>query len=59
MISRLMLSLRKAADEQQGGWALGGLSATDTALQSGMLFQSLEGRTERDDGIPLEIFPGP
>lgn len=48
MISRVMLSLRKAADEQQNGWSLAVTNGTGAGLE----FFQPQGDV-KEDGIPL------
>ena len=57
MISRLMISLKKAAGSQLG-WSFAGPAPTDNNLQSAKFFHSPEGTNERDDGILLDTYSG-
>ena len=58
MISRLMLSLKKAAGTQQTGWSLGepSVSAMGSNFQSIKFFHSREGTNGKEDGIPLDTY---
>ena len=57
MISRIMLSLRKAADSRQQDWSLL-MPPTESDIPRGvMISRSQRGTNEREDGIPLETFP--
>jgi hypothetical protein len=51
MISRIMLSLRKAADEQQNGWSLAVTSRTGANLE---FTRQRGGSDSKEDDIPLE-----
>ena len=55
MISRLMLSLKKAADSQQG-WSLGEPTLNGSKLQSIRFFNSRKGTNGREDDITLDTF---
>lgn len=58
MISRIMLSLRKAAHFQDKGWSLGELS-TGTRTDTNISFSRPRGDTsEREGDIPLDALPG-
>ena len=55
MISRIMLSLKKAAGSHQEGWSLGGTTADATNFQSIKFFRPADGANgETDDDIPLD-----
>jgi len=57
MISRIMLSLRKAADSRQGDWSLL-TTPTGSDLPRGvMIFRTRKGTNEREGDIPLDTFP--
>ena len=54
MISRIMLSLRKAADSQhQKGWSLGGPSD----FQSKMFSRPQRDPSEEEPGMQLVVYP--
>ncbi|KAF9789637.1 hypothetical protein BJ322DRAFT_1178256 [Thelephora terrestris] len=58
MISRIMLSLRKAAGSRESAWSLSmGPISTGTNFQSIRFFSTQRGTGWREDGIPLETFP--
>lgn len=55
MVSRIMLSLRKAAELQKGGWSLGEPFAYGAGLSETMRFaRSAMGTDRGQDGIPLD-----
>ena len=54
MISRIMLSLRKAADSQQNGWTLGASSMIGTSQPSMRFFNSRTGPNWKGEEIPLD-----
>ena len=56
MISRLMLSLKKAADSQQNGWTLGEPSVNGNNLQSIKFYRPPQATTFGDD-ILLDTHP--
>ena len=53
MISRIMLSLRKAVDKQQNGWSLAMTKGTGAGLE---FFQPRSASSVREDGIPLHTY---
>jgi hypothetical protein len=55
MISRIMLSLRKAADKMKDGWSLGEPTITTTDLQSLNFFRQGKGFDTKDD-IPVDMY---
>jgi len=57
MISRIMLSLRKAAGTQEDTWSLMGPISTGANFQSIQFLSTQRGTTWREDDIPLETFP--
>ena len=57
MISRIMLSLRKAADEQQSGWSLGVPTMASTNFRSIKFLQQRRGPNGDKDDIPLDTLP--
>ena len=60
MISRIILSLRKAADSHQKGWSLAGSTANGTHLRSMKFFRPAKGANgNKDDDVPLETLPEP
>lgn len=55
MISRIMLSLKKAADSQQKGWALSEPTVNATDFQSLMFLRPANGANGiRNDDVPLD-----
>ena len=56
MISRIMLSLKEAADFEQEDWSLGGLSTNGNDLQSIKFFRPRVGASSGEDGIPLDTY---
>jgi len=55
MVSRIMLSLKKAADSHQTGWSLAEPTANATDLRSMKFFRPAKGANgKRDDDIPLD-----
>jgi hypothetical protein len=55
MVSRIMLSLKKAADSQQKGWSLAEPTVNDTNYRSMKFFRPANGANEKkDDDIPLD-----
>ena len=60
MISRLMLSLRKAADSQRNGLVFGDTLASSKSFQSARFFRSRKGKGSNgeDVEIPLSTYPG-
>lgn len=57
MASRIMLSLRKAADKQQNGWAPSEPSTTSFKVKSMKFFRPRGGQSRGQDDIPLESLP--
>jgi hypothetical protein len=58
MISRIMLSLRKAADSRQEGWTLGGPATNGSDLPSMIFFRPERALIRTDtDGIVLDTYP--
>ena len=53
MISRIMLSLRKAAEQQQGGWSLTEPSVNHVNLRSLKFFRPQKVITQGSDNTPL------
>ena len=56
MISRLMLSLKKAADSQQGGWSLAAPTTVGENFQSAKFYNSQKDTDRREDDIPLDTY---
>ena len=56
MISRLMLSLRKAVDEQQNRWSLTASSTIGANAQSVMFFRSRMGPNGKGEDVPLDTY---
>lgn len=56
MISRMMLSLRKAADPERNDWSLGEPSSNLSQLQSIKFFSPRWGTTGRGDDITLDTY---
>ena len=54
MVSRIMLSLRKAADHQERNWSIAEPTAADRNLQSMKFFRPPNGTGETQDDIPVE-----
>ena len=54
MVSRIVLSLRKAADLQQRNWSIAEPTAADMNLQSMKFFRPRNGTGERQGDIPVE-----
>ena len=59
MVSRIMLSLREAADSPQGFWSLVAPSTTITDLQSIQFFRPSKGMHGKRDDVPLDTFSMP
>ncbi|KAF9789645.1 hypothetical protein BJ322DRAFT_1105503 [Thelephora terrestris] len=57
MISRTMLSLRKAADPQRGDWHIGEPAKHVTNLQSIRFFHQRSATNGREDSIVLDVYP--
>lgn len=56
MITRIMLSLKKAADPRNGGWALG--EPPDVNRFKRMTFYNpRRGANEMENDIPLDTYP--
>ena len=53
MISRLMLSLKKAADPQRGGWSFGESPANGTNLSTVQFARARGGDGSTEDGVPI------
>ena len=59
MISRIMLSLRKAADSQPAGdWSLGVQTTTEVDFRGMEFFRPWGGSNGREDCIPLDTYLG-
>lgn len=56
MISRLMLSLKKAADSQQGLWSLTEPPTNVIKFKNAKLLRSQVDTHRREDGIPLDTY---
>ena len=58
MVSRIMLSLKKAADSQERAWSLTEPTAAGPSLRSMKFFKPPRGTDEMQDDIPLDTFTG-
>jgi len=58
MISRLMLSLKKAAASHQGDWSLVESSTNGNNFQSIKFFHTRKGTNGKEDDIALDTYPG-
>ena len=56
MISRIMLSLKKAADSQQKPWTLTQPSMAGSNFQSAKFANTQQDPNERQDDIPLDTY---
>ena len=58
MISRLMLSLKKAADPQRGEWSFGDRPANSTNLPTIQFARPRNGPNVTEGDVPLDTQPG-
>ena len=56
MISRIMVSLKRAADSQQRAWSLTDPTVTGPNLQSMKFFKPRGNTDERQHDIPLDTY---
>ena len=59
MISRIMLSLKKAADSRQKGWSLGEPTADTTNFQGMTFFRPARDMNTKRDDVPLDTYSQP
>ena len=61
MISRIMLSLKKAADSSLSGWSIMQETANDNTFPSKLMFNTPPRSTVKGEGIaiPLDTFREP